>query len=435
MTQGVTDEKIVLRKVTLRLIPFLMLCYFFALLDRSNIGVASLQMNARVGLSVAAYGLGGSLFFVSYFLFEIPSNLLLQRFGARRWLARIMITWGIVCVLMALTRGPLSFYVLRMLLGAAEAGFFPGIVLFTTYWFPAQYRARIITAFSIANALGSFIGSPVSAALLEADGFFGLQGWQWVFVAEGLPTIVLGWMCLGVLTDKPASATWLDEKERSWLVGRLKDEEISARAVGHLSLWQLCCSPYVWGLILACSGASATIASLAVWQPQLIKSFGVTSFQTGWLNAIPYGVSTALMMVWSQSSDRTGERRWHTAVPLFAIAAGFACLLLSMQSLVATIMLLTLIMLAYCSFKGPFWAFSSLILSPSTAAAGFAAINGTSNLVAGGVVWLIGFLQKSTGSLAVSMTPMVVLSMLGGATVLLIQRRRSRPAELGVVPE
>ncbi len=435
MTQGVTDEKIVLRKVTLRLIPFLMLCYFFALLDRSNIGVASLQMNARVGLSVAAYGLGGSLFFVSYFLFEIPSNLLLQRFGARRWLARIMITWGMVCVLMALTRGPLSFYVLRMLLGAAEAGFFPGIVLFTTYWFPAQYRARIITAFSIANALGSFIGSPVSAGLLEADGFLGLQGWQWVFVAEGVPTMVLGWMCLGVLTDKPESATWLNEKERSWLVGRLKEEEGDARAMGHLSLWQLCRSPYIWGLILACSGASATIASLAVWQPQLIKSFGVTSFQTGWLNAIPYGVSTALMMVWSQSSDRTGERRWHTALPLFTIAAGFAGLLLALQSLVVTVVLLTLIMLAYSSFKGPFWAFSSQILSPSTAAAGFAAINGTSNLVAGGVVWLIGFLQKSTGSLAVSMTPMVLLSMLGGVTVLLMQRRQSQPAAVGVVPE
>ena len=415
-------EDAIIRKITLRLIPFLMLCYFFALIDRSNVGIAALQMNARLGLSAAAYGLGGSLFFVTYFLFEVPSNLALERFGARRWLSRIMVTWGVVCVAMALTRGPISFYVLRALLGAAEAGFFPGLVLYSTYWYPAKYRARIVTAFSVANALGSFIGSPVSAALLQADGFLGLQGWQWIFVAEGVPTVLLGFACLWILTDRPEAATWLDADERGWLAGRLDEEARAARAVGHIPLLRLFGNPYVWGLILACSGASATMASLGVWQPLLLKSFGLSSFGAGLVNAIPYGVSTLLMLLWSQSSDRTGERRWHTALPLAVIGIGFALLVLATGSLAVTVTLLTAVMLAYSSFKGPFWAFSAEILSPRTAAAGFAAINGTSNLIAGGVVWLIGVLQTRTHSPSLSMTPMVGLCALGAVLVLVMNR-------------
>ena len=420
-----SQEAVVMRKVTLRLIPFLMLCYFFCLLDRSNIGVAALQMNSRLGLSAAAYGLGGSLLFVTYFLFEVPSNLMLERFGARRWFCRIMVVWGLVCMAMALTRGPLSFYVLRALLGAAEAGFFPGLVLFCTYWYPAQYRARIVTAFSIANALASFIGSPVSASLLLADGFLGLQGWQWIFVAEGLPTVLLGFACLWVVTDRPAQAKWLSDDERAWLAGRMAQETADGRAVGDIPLLKLLANPYVWGLILACSGASATVASLGVWQPLLVKSFGLTSFQTGLVNAIPYGVSAVLMLLWSQSSDRSGERRWHTALPLLTIAAGFASLLFSTGSLWITVLLLSAIMLAYQSFKGPFWAFSAQTLSPRTAAAGFAAINGFSNLIAGGVIWLIGVLQGKDHNLAAAMTPLVALSLVGAAIVIGMNRGKA----------
>ena len=415
------EERAVLRKATLRLVPFLMLCYFFAMLDRSNIGVASLQMNSRIGLSAAAYGLGGSLFFIAYFLFEVPSNLFMERFGARKWLGRIMVTWGVVCVAMAATQGPVSFYVLRFLLGAAEAGFFPGIVLYSTYWYPAKYRARIITAYSVANALASFIGSPISAALLQADGVLGVQGWQWVFIGEGVPTVLLGFACFWVLTDRPATATWLKPDERTLLEARIAAEQ-GGETVPAISLWQLFRNPYVWGLTLACSGASSTLASLGVWQPQLIKSFGVTNFEAGVINAIPYGVSTLLMMLWSHSSDRTGERRWHTALPLIIIACGFALLLAVTKSLILAVVLLTLIMVAYTSFKGPFWAFTSERLSPRVAAAGFAAINGASNLIAGGVVWLIGVLQDETGSLAASMSPMIGLSLVGAAIVLTIGR-------------
>lgn len=403
-----------MRRVTLRLVPFIMLCYFFNLLDRSNIGVASLQMRPQLGLSAAAYGLGGSLFFVGYFLFEVPSNLLMQRFGARRWLARIMISWGLMCVLMAAIQSPLSFYGLRFLLGAAEAGFFPGIVLYSTYWFPARYRARIVAAFSVSIPLASFIGSPLSAALLGADGTLGLHGWQWVFVAEGVPTVVLGLLCLRLLTDRPAGAAWLREDERAWLERTLASERAQARKVGPMSLATLVRNPHAWALALACSASSAASASLSVWQPQLLKSFGLTNLQTGLINAVPYGLAAAFGVFWGLHSDRRGERRWHSAIPLLVIAAGFSGVSVSGQSLTVTVMLLSVILISYASFKGPFWAFSTTILSPSVAAAGLAGINAVSNLVGGGMVSLVGAIQEGTGSFGLALLPIVGVS-LGGA--------------------
>jgi ACS family tartrate transporter-like MFS transporter len=428
-----TQERSVIRKVTLRLIPFLMLCYFFSMLDRTNIGVAALTMNADIGLSNAAYGLGGGLFFVAYFLFEVPSNLAMQRFGARRWIARIMVTWGAVVVAMALTRGPLSFYVLRFLLGAAEAGSFPGIVLYLTYWYPVRYRAQMVTVFSIANALSSFIGSPISASLMLANGLLGLKGWQWVFVGEGVPTILLGVACLRFLTDRPKDAGWLSEAERAWLADRLQSEQPRGHSVGHMSLGRLLTNPYVLALILVCSGASSTVAVLGVWQPKLLKGFGLSNFEAGVINAIPYGVAALLMMFWSASSDRRDERRWHSALPLFVVALGLIGVVFTGGSLISTVALLSVVMLAYSSFKGPFWALSGQVLSPTTAAAGIAAINGTSNLIAGGMVPAVGFLEKRTGSLAVGMLPMVGLCLVGGVLVLFLERRPRIDPALGAV--
>jgi MFS transporter, ACS family, tartrate transporter len=419
-------ERATMRKVILRIVPFLMICYFFNLLDRSNIGVASLQMRPHLGLSAAAYGFGGSLFFIGYFLFEVPSNLMLQRYGARRWIARIMVSWGLMCVLMATTQGPLSFYVLRLLLGVAEAGFFPGIVLFTTYWFPARYRARIVAAFAMSIPLASFIGSPLSAGLLLADGFLGLHGWQWVFVAEGIPTVLLGLACLVVLRDKPTDAPWLSAEERSWLTRTIEAEKNSRHGTGHASLKRLVVNPQVWGLALACSASSAASASLSVWQPQLLKSFGLTTFQTGLVNAIPYGVAAALMLFWGAHSDQTGERRWHTALPLIVIALGFAGVFLARSSLPLTVVLLSCVLASYSSFKGPFWAFTSTTLSPAAAAAGIAGINAVSNLIGGGAVSLVGLIQEATGSFATALLPMVVLALTGALAIILMGRRLGR---------
>ena len=260
-----------MRKVILRLVPFLMICYFFALLDRVNVGFAALQMNKDLGLTPTMFGFAASLFFVSYFLVEVPSNLALQKVGARRWIARIMITWGLVTACMAFVVGPYSLYAMRFLLGAAEAGFFPGAILYLTYWLPSQYRARILATFTVSIPLATFLGSPLSVGLLELDGALGLRGWQWLFILEGLPTVLLGLACLFVLTDKPAQASWLTVEQREWLTGRMEAEAAARKPVGHLSLWQLATNKYFLAMALVCSGASATGSVLSVWQPQLLN--------------------------------------------------------------------------------------------------------------------------------------------------------------------
>src|SRR3984893_10396822 len=234
-----------MRRVALRIVPFLMVCYFVSFLDRVNVGFAALQMVKQLRLSPTVFGLGSGIFFVSYFFCEVPSNLLLQKIGARRWIARIMITWGLLAGGMALVRGPHSFYLMRLLLGAAEAGFFPGVILYLTYWFPANYRARIIGMFMVAIPVSSFLGSPISAALLETDGWLGLRGWQWMFLLEAAPAVLMGFACLVFLSDRPSDARWLGANERNWLLARLDTETTRKRPVGHMSLWQVLWNKHV----------------------------------------------------------------------------------------------------------------------------------------------------------------------------------------------
>jgi ACS family tartrate transporter-like MFS transporter len=265
-------ERATMRRVILRLVPFLMVCYFFALLDRVNIGFAALQMNKDLGLTPAMFGFAASLFFISYFLVEVPSNLAMQKVGARRWIARIMISWGLISGLMAFVVGPYSLYAMRFILGAAEAGFFPGAILYLTYWLPSEYRARILATFTVSIPVATFIGSPLSVSLLELDGLLGLRGWQWMFVLEGVPTALLGIACLFVLTDRPAGANWLTAEQRAWLTGRMEAEAARKKPIGHLSLWQLATNKYFITMALVCSGASATGSVLSIWQPQILKS-------------------------------------------------------------------------------------------------------------------------------------------------------------------
>ena len=421
-------EKATMRRVILRLVPFLMICYFFALLDRVNIGFAALQMNKDLGLTPAMFGFGASLFFVSYFLVEVPSNLALQRVGARRWLARIMITWGFVTACMAFVVGPYSLYAMRFVLGAAEAGFFPGAILYLTYWLPNQYRARILATFTVSIPLASFLGSPLSVSLLELDGALGLKGWQWLFVLEGIPTVLLGIACLFVLTDKPREASWLGDEERAWLVGRLDAEATRKKAVGHISLWQLARNKYFLTMALVCAGASATGSVLSVWQPQIIKSFGLTNIQTGFVNSIPYGFATILMILWGRRSDRSGERTWHTAIPLMLAAFGLSYLNLSV-GLVTTVMAVSCALVGAYAFKGPFWALSAGWLSAGTLAAGLAGINAIANLIGGGLmVNVVGLVKDATGSFALGMLPVAALDLAAALSVILISRSHARDA-------
>ena len=409
-----------IRKVTWRLIPFLMLCYLLAFIDRGNIGMAALQMNDDLGLTKKMFGFAGSLFFISYFLFEVPSNLALQKFGARKWIARIMITWGLVSACMALVQGATSLYVLRFLLGAAEAGFFPGVVLYLTYWFPAAYRARIVAIFMVAVPMASFVGSPLSALLLQADGLFGLRGWHWLFILEGLPTVLMGVACLFFLTDRPEQAKWLSEEQRGWLSARLEKERGEKKTAARVSIWKLFRSKEVVGMALVCATASAAGSVLGVWQPQLLKSFGLTIMQTGLVNSIPYVIAAVLMVWWGRHSDRKGERRWHTAIPLALISAGMLGSLF-ISSLAPTVVLLSCVLIGAYSFKGPFWALSSSWLAPGSAAAGLAAINAASNLIGGGLmVNVYGWIKEGTGSHSLALLPIALLALASIITLLVL---------------
>lgn len=426
-SHDIAIEKATMRRVIIRLVPFLMVAYFFALLDRVNIGFAALQMNKDLGLTPTMFGFAASLFFISYFLVEVPSNLALQRVGARRWIARIMITWGAITACMAFVVGPYSLYALRFILGAAEAGFFPGAILYLTYWLPSEYRARILATFTVSIPLATFIGSPISVSLLALDGALGLRGWQWLFILEGLPTVLLGIACLFVLTDRPAEARWLRPEQRAWLISTMEIEATRKKPIGHISLWQLATNKYFVVMALVCAGASATGSVLSVWQPQILKSFGLTDLQTGFVNSVPYGIATGAMILWGRHSDTTGERRWHTAVPLLLAAVGFAGLNFAGAALVPAVLMVTCCLVGAYSFKGPFWALSAGWLSATTLAAGLAGINAIANLIGGGImVNVVGFLKERTGSYAIGMLPLVALTLAAAISVLLIGRGEAK---------
>ena len=422
-------EQQTVKRVIWRILPFLVVCYLIAIIDRGNIGMASLQMNEDLGLSKAVFGLASSLFFVGYFLFEVPSNLAMQKIGAKIWISRIMITWGIVSVCTAFVESASMLYLLRFLLGAAEAGFFPGVILYLTYWIPGKYRARVIAMFMVAIPAANFIGSPVSGAILSMDGWLGMRGWHWLFIIEGLPAILLGIAAFFLLSNRPDNASWLTAEQKSWLNGTLAAENAKRKAIGHISLWQLLRHRHIWVMALIYAGASAAGSTLSVWSPQLLKSFGLDNFTTGLVNAIPYGLASVLMIVWGRSSDRSGERRWHTALTLFLIAGGLLSAFIT-QSLTGCVVILSLVLIGAYSMKGPFWALASGWLSSSTAAAGLAAIGAMANLIGGGLmVNVYGLINGATGSHTLAMMPLALLCAAGGIAVLMMGRKSAARTE------
>ncbi|MGG7768313.1 MFS transporter [Klebsiella aerogenes] len=421
-------EKETMRRVIWRILPFLVVSYLVSIIDRGNIGMAALQMNEDLGLSKAAFGFASSLYFVAYFIFEVPSNLAMQKVGARLWLPRIMISWGVVSMCMALVQNTTSLYIVRFLLGAAEAGFFPGVVLYLTWWIPSRYRARIIASFMVAIPLANFIGSPLSGLILTLDGWFGLRGWHLLFIIEGLPAVLLGIAAFFILRDRPHQAGWLNERQKAWLENTLQAERQQQKQIGHISTWPLLKHRQIWLMALIYAGASSAGTTLSVWSPQLLKSFHLDNLTTGLLNAIPYGLASVLMIVWGRSSDRTNERRWHTALTLFMIAAGVFAAFINL-SLPITIVILSTILIGAYSAKGPFWALASGWMSSTSAAAGLAAIGAIANLI-GGVVMVnaYGVISEQTGSHTLAMLPLAGLCLAGGIAVLFMGRRYSQPA-------
>jgi sugar phosphate permease len=422
-------EKETMRKVGIRLVPFLIICYFIAYVDRVNVGFAALTMNKDIGLSSAAFGIGAALFFVAYVLFEVPSNLALERFGARRWIARIMISWGLVGIASAFVTGAVSFSVCRFLLGAAEAGFFPGVILYLTYWFPKAYRARIVAMFMVAIPLSSFFGSPLSAALLTLDGMAGLHGWQWLLILEAIPAILLGLATLMVLPSKPAEGRFLTPEQKAWLEGRLAAERQAASGghSGHGSVWSVLTNKQVWLLAVIYSGSSATSNTLSLWMPQILKGFGLSNLETALLNMIPFGIASVFMIFWGLRADKSGERIWSTALPLALTSLSFALTLLT-GSLTVTLVLLSLVLLGNYAIKGPFFALATETLPPAAAAAGIAAINTLAHLGTGAITSLIGVLRDKTGSFPVALLPLCALTAVGCLLVFWIGREQLRVA-------
>jgi ACS family tartrate transporter-like MFS transporter len=384
-------------KATRRLIPFLCLCYAVNFLDRVNVGFAALAMNEDLGLTPSMFGAGAGIFFVGYILFEIPSNLALQRFGARIWIARIMISWGLIAAAMALVHSETSFYVMRFLLGVAEAGFFPGIILYLTYWFPARERARIVSLFMAAVPLATVIGGPVSGALLELHGLGGLKGWHWLFIVEGLPAVLLGVVALKFLDDRPEDASWLSKEERQALASTIAAEAKATRKIGYAGLGQALTRPrvLVLGLLYFCLVVG--LYGIGFWMPQVIQTFGLAPLKIGFLTAIPYFFASIAMVIWGWHSDRTGERTWHVALPLLLGGVAFAWSAYT-GPLWLTMVALTLATLGIYAAIGTFWSLPTAILTGTGAAAGLALVNSMGNL--GGLAGpsIVGVIKQATGS-------------------------------------
>ncbi|MEM5438709.1 MFS transporter [Paraburkholderia diazotrophica] len=417
-------ESRVSRKLMWRIIPFVMLLYFVSFLDRVNVGFAAMTMNKAIDLSPTAFGLGGGLFFIGYFLFEVPSNLILHRVGARIWIARVMVTWGIVSAASAFVAGPTSFYVLRFALGVAEAGFFPGIILYLSLWFPAKQRAVAAAWFMAAAPISTAIGSPLSGAIMQLPPIFGLADWQLLYIIEALPAILLGFVVLRLMTDTPSKAEWLRADEREWLIARLKSEADERKGhVGHTAgALSALRDPRVLALALIYFGTSAGLYTLGLWAPLIIRQFGFSPLQTGLLTGIPSVLAVVAMVLWARHSDKTDERTWHVVIPCSLACIGF---IFAAQAGTALLVVLALVVVnvGISAAKAPLWAMPSMFLSGAGAAAGIAMINSIGNL--GGFVgpFAIGWLKNATGGYAAGLYVVGATLAVSAAVTLLLSRK------------
>lgn len=423
-------EQRTMRKVMFRLVPFLILCYFVAYLDRVNVGFAKLEMNTSLGLSETAYAFGAGLFFIAYFLLEVPSNLALNRFGARLWIARIMFTWGVISGAFAFiaplanffgTSNATMFYILRFLLGIAEAGFFPGVIFYLTLWFPSVYRARVVSLFMLAIPISSIIGAPISGALLNVRGL-GMEGWQWLFFLEAVPSVLLSIGVIIYLTDYPHKAKWLQKEEASWLEGRLKREHDEKEAGGHCpsSILKSMSDPRVLACAFMYFCLNAASYGVAFFLPTIVKGFGVTNFQAGLLSALPFVFGAVGMVLLSRNSDRTLKRREHIAFALILAAVGVAGAgMVSSPAMVLA--MLCLGQIGVSAMPPLFWPLPSSFLTGAAAAAGIATINSLGNLSGFFGPYLMGYLHEKTQSFTAGLLSLGLIALAGGIVALMMK--------------
>jgi MFS transporter, ACS family, tartrate transporter len=429
-TQNLTEEK-VFAKCERRLIPFLALLYLVSIVDRLNVGFAALTMNADLGFSPSVFGFGAGIFFLGYMLFQVPANLMLVRLGARRWVFSILIVWGAISAACAFVQGPMSFYVLRFLLGVAEAGLFPGVVLYLTYWFPQERRARAIAGFMAASPLAFIVVGPLSGALLTMDGVGGLKGWQWLFLIEGLPACLLAFALLKLVPDGPEHATWLSTDEKRLIASRLAKES----TIDQPGFWPALRDVRLYALGIAYIAVGASGYGMRLWLPQIVQSMGFSNEANAFfISPMPYLLAVAAMIWWGYSSDRTGERIWHIVLPVLLAAFGFIIGAAFSASDLIVLIGITLVIIGVDAVIGPFWALPSSFLRGPAAAGGIALIN-TFGTGAGGFIgpYVIGELREATGGFSTSMA-VLALGLLGTCAIVLAFSRTIAPRTEAVEP-
>ena len=416
-------DKELYRRVAWRLVPFLMVCYIAAYLDRVNVGFAKLQMLDALQFSEAVYGLGAGIFFIGYFLFEVPSNVLMHRIGAKKTLCRIMILWGIISAAMALTKTPTQFYILRFLLGAAEAGFYPGIILYLTYWFPANRRGQIIAVFMTAVPFASILGGPLSGWIMESfHNSNGLQGWQWMFLIEAVPSLILGFAVLKFLDDRVSDARWLSTADKARLEKNLEAEKV--KKVEHVSMLSLLKDRRVVHMALICYCTVSSLSGLAFWTPSVIKSTGVSSLlHVGLLTAIPNACAVISMILVCRHSDKMRERRWHMIIPFIIGGTGLILSTLFSKNPALAVAMLS-VAAAGCMVCSPlFWSLPTAFLDGKSAAAGIAGINSFAGLAAFASPYAIGYIKDLTGSTDYGMFFLATFAFIGAVLVFFVPKQ------------
>lgn len=421
-----------LRKVIIRIVPFVMAMYFFNYLDRTNLGIAKTDISVDLQLSATMFGLASGIFFIGYVLVEIPSNLALHRFGARRWLARIAVSWGIVAMAIAFAPNAATLLVLRFLLGVAEAGLFPGVIFYLSRWFPGGHRARVVAMFMLASPVAAAIGTPVAAWLIQVgEGVFGLAGWRFMMICVGAPAVILGVICWFYLTDRPGDAKWLKDDERRWLVGVLDAEEQTVNSEFSFPLRRALVSPRVWALALVYFGIAYGLYALAFFLPSIIsgfkKSFGVelSIVQVGLITAIPYICASVAMYLWSRHADRAGEHAWHVAIPMFV--GGLAIpVALYLGSPVLVMIFVAITASAVFSAIPSFWALPSRFLTGTAAAGAIGLINSVGNLGGFAAPYATGALEQATGTNKAGMWAVGVIMLLSAGVVVVLRAAPKR---------
>ena len=406
-------------KVTWRLIPLLLLCYIVAYLDRVNVGFAKLQMAGELGFSDAVYGLGAGMFFIGYFFFEVPSNIILHRVGARVWIARIMVTWGIVSGGMMFIQTETQFYVMRFLLGLAEAGFFPGIILYLTYWYPSHRRARIVSMFMTGIPLAGVIGGPLSGWIMKSwDQVNGLHGWQWMFLLEAIPSVLIGVVVYFYLDDRITSAKWLKDEEREILKKRIEEEESDKE---HVPMMQVFKSGRMWTMSAIYFTMAMSLYGVSFWLPTIIKGMGVTdNFEIGMLSSLPWIASVFSMLLFARSADKMRERRWHVIVPMLMGSTGLILSVLLSSNHYLSFAALILACMGIVSAIPLFWSLPTAFLVGAGAAAGIAAINSIANLAGFLAPYLVGWLKQLTSSTDSGMYMLAATLVIGAAITLMV---------------